>query len=443
VTRVFLFVVICAGALTAAKPVCAQKPVCIPNDPVHPTGSLCYGGVQGTISYYENQGNYCTTTGGHSCADTLYVAADYHILRPMKNVKVYVRDADTDEVIATTVTNESGKFNTSWLSNHVPAHMNLHMRYEHKDGRFNIRTTTGGAWISWTSGKATNLTGDMIMNMSLGNEAAPSKLANLYAGAEFMWSSLEDSGIMRADFNNLEVRAFYANQQPATSQGRACDSSCTADGRLYVNTNDAFRPQSRIWHEMGHVASGLAKPRARSEDFGFVPMFGWDAYAQDTSPGWAAGALPGWSKDSPEWYAPGFEEAYATFLGDRANYRKTAPQPLTCSTNLVCENVLWNQTETSRGSMANCVVYEWRMPISAMRFLRDVYDDSPNGDGTEVTFGGMLRTIRSFPAGTGDHQASESGKDGFNAADFRFRVDASEGVSTASLLENNCKPYIN
>lgn len=400
----------------------------------------------------------------HDCTGALYQEGDYATNRPLRNVKVYVQDADTFAVIGSGITDNSGAYNITWASyRRWPVRLRVVTSLEHKDGRFTVLSKTGQKYMMLTPNVLRgNATAINFGSHVFGRPTAPNKIANLYAGAEFMWASLNESARMRSRFNNLQILAFFAQDEIGPNRTQDCNSSCFVNGfnQLHINENDAFRPQARIWHEMGHAASYEANHRWQHAGYDYVPSNGWAGaigkwvggvfvlegfkYPPYPTGDWGTAGCQRsdvWCLETPEWLNAGFEEAMATFLASRAIYRQNAPAPLLCLSEFGCNDVGRNQIELSKG--AACVDEEGRMPMSSIRYLWDVYDAHVDGeDNTLTSFTNVINTLTSFEDGTGNHQDRESGNDGVNASDFAVVMSSSIGYSSGHLLEMNCRPYV-
>ena len=91
------------------------------------------GTVNGTMEFYQNQGNYCPTS--MNCTGARYSQAQYHQYRPVKNVKVYiVRDSD-QTVIGQGQSDTSGDFSIYWTDPSSSGNVSAHILWpgEHKD----------------------------------------------------------------------------------------------------------------------------------------------------------------------------------------------------------------------------------------------------------------------------------------------------------------------
>src|SRR5690606_28276535 len=124
---------------------------------------------------------------------------------------------------------------------------NIVWRGQHKNARFKI-TDSAGASIQLTvaaSIKLKNLQTTNLGTRTWGTPSAPNAIVNVYDGAQRMWNrSLSQSSRMVTHFTGVEIRTFDSSTCPTSSaQG--------SQNRIIMDDNSAYRPQSRILHEMG------------------------------------------------------------------------------------------------------------------------------------------------------------------------------------------------
>lgn len=387
------------------------------------------GVVRGRLRFYQNQGNYCPSS--RTCTAARYRQADYNINSPVRDVKVYLV-AEEGGVLGQGTTNANGDYQISWYKftwwGGSPGRARIEWYGEHRDGRFALKTSAGGRWVFWTpySTLTDGTTASNRQNLGTrtwGSASSPNALANLYDGAARMWrDALNSSNRMRNSFTGVEIRAY---------DGTTCPTSC-ADGankRIIIDSStSAYRPQARVMHEMGHIASYLSKARRACVDYTF-------------------GGNNGWSMTSQEWACAGFEEAIATFFGDRAIYWQASPQPTSCLSSGVCPNS--SNIETSTGS-GSCATGEARQPITAVRYLRDLYDSvDETNDGNRFGYSRFFDALARFDNGSGNRAVDEpwnwwgtslDDRDGRSARDFRAHIEGLTGSSTSSNYTNNCSP---
>ena len=394
--------------------------------------SAASGVVSGRLMFFNNQGNYCPNT--RNCTHARYTQSQFRVNLPVRDVKVYLVDHN-DNVIGQGVTNTQGYYKISWNTPFAYNWGRIHFYGEHKDGRFKLRTSGGGRWVFWgqplwylTPGTSSSSPQDVGW-LTWGNSTSPNALVNLYDGAWRMWyEALRYSGLMLSRFTNVQIRAYDA---------AACPTSCAngADKRIIIDSvASAFSPQARVMHEMGHVASYQSNPRRGLVDYNF-----------DSD--------PGWTFTEQEWQASAFEEAIATFFGDVAIYWFANPEPRSCLSQGVC----FTNIETSMGSPTTCGAAPRRWPLSSMRFLRDLYDNSNEWlDNVSEPYYEFFDTLARYPAGYGNRQDSEpwrqrtflgipiglevDDKDGLSSVDFREHFEAETGANAAFEHYYNCSP---
>jgi hypothetical protein len=324
------------------------------------------GVVQGSLYFYNNQGNYCPE--GRDCVGANYLEADFNVNRPVRDVKVYLLGED-GQVLGQGTTDGTGAFTLAWVGDADGTQATLLWRGEHKDGRFSLRTNDGESWAlrteafelqAETTADDPQETGDWFW----GNSASPNALANLYDSAITMWNSLADSNRMLAYFTGLIITAF--NKE-------ACPTSCAigAANRVIIDSPAAaYAPQARLLHEMGHIASYKSSRQQRFRQAGIGDgVYNWP---ERTPTG-------GWWLNTSEWGAAQFEEGVATFFGDRAFYGQDARQPMTCNASALPCSDRGFDVEHSPGD--SCQEKSSRQPINVVRFLRDLYDSNEDFEG--------------------------------------------------------------
>lgn len=398
------------------------------------TASASWGYVSGRLLFFNNQGNYCNDDG-RDCSGARYPKSQYRVNMPVRDVKVYVRRTSDNAIIGQGVANSSGYYTVYWSSpgsGNVSGKVTWHG--EQKDGRFAIRTSSGGTWVFWTYPKTLlNASTTNFGSLVWGNSSSPNSLANLYDGATRMWKdALNYSNRMRASFTNVEIRAYNSG---------ACPTSCAngANKRIIIDSaNSAYMPQGRVLHEMGHIASYVSKPRKSFVD-----------YTRD--------GVNGWSLRSPEYASASFEEGLATFYGDTALYWYWNAEPLTCLSSGTCTRSNNNRVERSTGVRSSCASGEERWALTVDRYLRDVYDS------TNESFGGgrsdtnrepyynFFDAVARFGNGYDNRDKNEpynkilfitwvDDKDGRSARDFRAHMESLTGTSNYNNFSRNCYP---
>lgn len=155
-----------------------------------------------------------------------------------------------------------------------------------------------------------------------------------------------------------------------------------------------------------------------------------------------------WSFSSAEYGAEQFEEALATFDGDTALYFKGNSEPHSCLSSSYCTGS-GSDIERSTANVSTCVANEDRFPVSAMRYLRDVYDSTADysGDNDQLSYYKFLDTMDSWSAGTSDDQKDEpwnasftaiDAEDGRSTNDMATALFSFQSVNSTSQLNMNC-----
>jgi len=393
--------------------------------------SASSGYVSGRLMFFNNQGNYCENDG-RDCSGARYPASQYRVNRAVRDAKVYVHRTSDNAIIGQGVSDSSGFFTVYWYSpGNDNVSGNVIWRGEHKDGRFALKTSSGGKWTLWSyprtlaNGATTNF-GSLVW----GSSALPHSLANLYDGAERMWrDALRYSNRMRSRFTNVQIRAFNST---------ACPTSCAygASKRIIIDSaNSAYMPQSRVMHEMGHIADYVSKPRR--------------VYVNYTRDGTNT-----WSMQTPEYASASFTEGLATFYGDTALYWSRNSEPLSCLSTGACLRLSQNNVESSSGRRSSCSSGEERWALTVDRYLRDVYDTTNEPfDSNSEPFYRFFETIARFGDGYGNRGKNEpyksslfgliitvDDKDGRSIRDFRAHMEGLTGRSTYGNYSRNCYP---
>ncbi len=391
------------------------------------------GYVSGKLQFWQKQGNYCPT--GRDCTGGNYLQAAFDKAQPLSDLQVQVVNATaTATVYGQGVTDAAGNYVIQWTTPAAPPSAKILWKYRQKDTRFELLSaSSGGIYYSTNSGTVTLTSGttqaapQVLSTFTTGTSASPSHVANLYDGAYRQWFfALSYSGLMQNLFTGVKVRAF---------ENTACPTSCASGSTKTItidSTNSALMPQGRILHEMGHIASYLSKP--------FSGTGAYDYPTQCTGCG-------SWSLQQAEWASAGFEEGFATYVGDVAMYWLFANQPTTCLSSSSCALTTYH-VETSTGSA--CGANQNRWPINVDRYLWDIYDsvdDPAFVDTTSINYWQFFAVLNAFPNGTANNQIDEpwnatytavDAYDGRGSADFEFRLNSLYAINSATLRSNNC-----
>ena len=392
------------------------------------------GFVTGKLQFYQNQGNYCPSS--RDCSGAQYLESEYHTYQPVQDVKVYV-ETSGGALIGSGATDENGDFTIAWIQlfSYTSA-ARVYFTGAHKDNRFRFLTSSGGNHKYQTSNFTLSIGGTTaIGTRSWGSASDPKEMVNAYDGAVSMWkNSLDKSNRMKNNFNDVVIYAF------SDTAPYSCGTSCASGSRNDIQLDDsaAFKPQARVMHEMGHIASYVASPRSRPSNNYCYPN--------------ATGSGCTWSFTTAEWRAASFEEGLATYLGDSAFYYWWANDPRTCNSTGACSGTN-SETETSKGASSNCATDEGRWGLTTVRYLWDIYDgvnDSNFTDTVRRERYEIIDTLASFPSGFDDHDKNEpfdsswdvDNRDGHGGYDFYYnqRYSHSEGIDSYALRQNNCYP---
>ncbi|MFM2416163.1 MAG: hypothetical protein RL385_886 [Pseudomonadota bacterium] len=326
-------------------------------------------------------------------------------------------------------TDASGNFNIAWTDNLGGTQSYLvavSWQPIHIDGRFRIRDSAGGDWFFPVG----NFTATHGNNTTIGNWTwGTNTLANVYDGAVRMWEdSLSQSARQWSHFGVFQPSgaptAFVeirTNVDDGTcSTGRAwCDLN-----RICLPTASLLQNQSRVMHEMGHIADCVSErdrvPGRRAND------------------GLSGG---GWNHTSDEWHSRQFTESVATAFANVALYGQGASQPFTClGSNSSCDISGFN-LETSAASCTGAR----RDVLQAERYFWDIYDNTnDNGDTLARGVWEIADTIHTFDPGTANRNRDEVGgsvadPDGHATTDF-VQNWITWGTNSTTQHNNNCPP---
>lgn len=398
------------------------------------------GTLSGSLVFYQNQGNYCQDS--INCTGANYTEDDHfdHFL-PIPDTKVYVI-TQYGTVSGQSTTDANGDFSINWNDGSVPGIIRYFAwRYEHEDGRFRITNMSGTtqqySGFAWNNGHSYH-----IGDVTLGNSGAPHALANVYDGARMMWdNTLSSSSVMQNYFTNVQIRAFEpagcldggGNPIPG-----CCPTSC-ANGpnkRIRLDANAAYQPQSRVMHEMGHLASYLASP---AQAFNGIASYCYDGES----------APCGWDVETEENGSVQFEEGIATHFANVALYAQNAATPRHCFSSGPCSSASANNLELSLGTSCGADVN--RHPIQAMRYLWDVYDNNSDYTGESKALSGWTSYtyMGGFGSGIGENGKNEAWNatltgiveaDGRSAKDWLDVLLSTAGQNTNTQFTNNCTP---
>jgi hypothetical protein len=328
----------------------------------------------------------------------------------------------------------------SWTSTTYPVTAEIVWHAEHKDGRFSVQTPTGARWHLWSTEFAlVNGTSagapQQLPSMKWGSPGAPNDIANVYDGAwRTWWYALSSSNRMYSNFIRISIRAF---------DSVTCPSSCSngSQSRITLDDNAAYTPQSRVMHEMGHMAVYKSKPYKSASVFCYP--------AAECAPGDG-----GWAHNDAEWKASGFNEGIASFVASTVLYSPQAVAPYDC---VIADASPCPQNgfdlERSNGASCDTVAEEHRWPLSTERFLWDIYDQVEenfifSGDFDSRPQWELFDRLANFGSGTNDHEVNEpfdatlsylDDRDGRSSEDVKYWYEMN-GFNAFNQRAINCNP---
>lgn len=392
------------------------------------------GTATGSIMHWNNMGGFCPTT--RNCTGSKYPQAEFNTARPIRHVKVYLRDQAAN-VIGQGSTGLNGAFTISWSSPSLPTSVQIVWHAEHMDDRFVVLNGSGNQWVFWTNPR-TPVNGGVTSFgvLQWGSAGSPSDLTNIYDGAHRMWwDSLYWSSTQWADFTDVDILA----------QSSECPTGC-ADGdskEINLPTGAEFMPMARVMHEMGHVAEYLAHQTYRRYMVEYC-------YPQ-------TGGGCGWAYNTPEWLSSGLDEAIADFYATIAFYHQWSVAPHLCANSAsACANGQFD-VETRSGA---CVANQARWPLSATRSLWDMYDSNqdaiaPYVDVASASINVMHNTLAQFPHQNLNRHVHDGwsclwiagfcspwnilDRDARNMYDYRFHYSGLTGHAGYDQLSMNCQ----
>ncbi|PTL83442.1 hypothetical protein [Vitiosangium sp. GDMCC 1.1324] len=399
------------------------------------------GYVRGRMQFWQYQGNYCPSY--RNCQGAAYTQDQFQTYQPVRNARVYIWSDSANGVIGQGSTDVNGDYTVSWYSPGTTSPTGVYVYWvpDQKDGRFYLRYSNGTyRWYPTNYFTLTNAT-TSTSPQNIGTAAwGTDQWANAYDGAERMWrDGLDYFGVMQSYFTGVEIRGF-ANSMPDFNG--TCNTSCAngATKRVQLDENAAFAPQGRVMHEMGHIASYLAKPYNGA---------GGNGYCYPSTSNFPAGCQ-WWTLNTAEHGTAAFEEALATFLADSALYWPDSPEPHSClAASAPCATGSFN-LETSSGSA--CATGESRWPLTAMRFLWDVYDSVDDQETVAEGAGNywkMLNVLALYDNGTSTLQIDEPWNATYTAIDnwdgrgsysYRMNYFNKNGTTVYTPYVRNCSP---
>jgi hypothetical protein len=390
--------------------------------------AMAYDGwLHGTLLFYQNQGNYCPTN--RTCVGAYYLQGQFHQNIPLQDSRIYMFDAATDEVIGGSTTDNAGVFYLYWSSTAKVENAYFRWYGEHSGLAFKLLTPAGSQVRRKTSSFVPDWTSTILRQQTftepfvIGKSTNPDPYANVYDGAFRTWeNSFSHSSLLQANFFNIPITTF---------ENCSSGSSCAGDNYVKLGTGATvpYAYSENIAHELGHVASDQISVGQSANTCG--------KYDYDDNPGWNMG--------EEEYGCAGYEEAFATMMGDSARYLESARASADLCTGWnmgVCTTL----AETNLKVNGTCPAGESRKPRAAYKFLWDVYD---SGAGDDDTVSGQISWFMephlTFPVGTANHQRDEPftsprDYDGKSARDYRYWYEQIMNVSMSTMYSNNCSP---
>ena len=412
-----------------------------------------------TTSYLWNQnGNYCPST--NACVGSIYPQVDFNSWKPVSNAKVVAYSA-AGAIIGQGIMNDAGSTTLTWTATPAPAQAFLRIYPNQKLSAFYFTDTSGSLYNAFTAPVNLVSGGNTTFpNSFIGTQVAPNPYFNAYWAGELQWRRvLSLVGLLVTNFVNVEIRGF-ANVIPGYIDAGGIALSSRAFGplkKIQLDTNAAYSPQGRVMHEMGHMASYLTNPFRFGSDYT-----------------WGGGAPSQWGFTTAEFGHVSFEEAISTHYGNMTLWGDNSVTPTTClsaghcySAALVASTPLFGTNVEATSfpfGINNCstaaAAPESRWPLSATRYLWDVFDNRNDADGDTYSanqsghFWQHLANLASYPAGLGFFQEDEpwapgaggavvlgtaAEKDGRGVATYRLYY-ASSTQDTNLLRVSNCSP---
>lgn len=203
-------------------------------------------------------------------------------------------------------------------------------------------------------------------------------------------------------------------------------------------SREAYAPQARVMHEMGHIAVHKANP------FKSIKNFCYPNQRCDQ---------PSWYPSNPEWRADAFNEGIASFIASVALYRPEAVAPHNC-VGIFQSACINEDNNLERSNGASCALDEDRWPLSTERFLWDIYDDVREdyvvaADYDRRPFHEFFDRLADYPDGLADHNDDEpwgdsartvvDNYDGRSGEDMKYWFDVN-GFNPFNQRALNCNP---
>jgi hypothetical protein len=397
------------------------------------------GYITGRVRFYNANGQFCPA-GRAPCNGAFYTYNDLGYTG-VPEITLTLHDENHND-IGTTTTDTDGFFFIHWISSSGATNGHFVWYAAHAGQRFHLDDASGNP-LQFQSNPNSLVDGTTIAspqqwgNINYGTSASPRPNLNVYWSAWMMWSSLYYSGYMRSRFSDVEIR-FNSSQ---------CATSCAEgwNNRIYLDTNanTPYSPIARVMHEMGHIASYVG---SENQEFDFTASYEY-------------GGNDGWNYTTPEYGSVQFEEAYATFLAATAFYWDISPDPHVCglvAQSTAC-NTNYHNLESSSYPNCNVDAEENRWPLTAMRYLWDIYDNA-SADGMNVAWWKMVENITFYGGGTNNHEKNEpwdevwhwlppgyqweiTDEDGRSVTDYKYHLlNSAYAIDSTAVYQANCSP---
>jgi hypothetical protein len=416
------------------------------------------GWVTGKWKFWNVNGNYCPDAA--NCVGTRVPQAAFDEELNLSNAHVIVQDV-SGNILGQGFTNNSGNYTLQWTSPTSPGHIKVGVISRHS--RFVIANAAGG-WPTIVSPSIATAASSAsspqnVGTRTVGNSNAPNPYFNDFFSVELLYRNvLSLVGVFTNNFTGVEIRG-YANTIPgfiAVASGGTCGSSCAwgPTKRVQLDSNAEYSPAARSMHEVGHIASYLA----RTWQIGI-------AYANGST----------WGQALNENGSALFEEALATHYSSMGLWFSTPVMPTTClvaqghcytnaASNAVPQPFTDIEATSFPAATNNCIVPspgnpndESRWPLSGMRFLWDVYDarNDATGDAYSANAGHFWQhasLMQFYAAGTGLRQHEEPWNtaktavtevDGRGVNSYQWNYENTAGLAgngVPQLWVSNCSP---
>lgn len=414
------------------------------------------GYISGTIKAVEHHGGYCDPDFYEPyCVGAKYLKSEYNTAQPIKEAKVSIvgvinqGSGETVYSLGEGVTNSSGHFLINWYvsSALAPIFINNQVSFQlrwnptHGSNRFSVVSSSGSQFFLWAgisslTSNTTSSSPQSLGTLTWGSANSPNAIANLYLGAERMWTHLSVSNRMNAYFENIKV--MYPDGCPKYNSSDLI--SCFAGSIKTVKITDetAIYTLAIILHEMGHAVAHVA---SRNQEFKSCGSRRYPDHANTHS------------LDVPLWGCSQFSEGFADFIYVTAIYEKYAPTPVYCKDAGICFPFQeYEKLEISSNTNGtSCGTDENRWEIHAARYLWDLYDNVSDypGETFNHPLWYFIDTIHAFDNGINNRQKNEpwnsnlstiTKPDGRSTYDYKYLYEYWNNVDTSTIYMANCSP---